>query len=531
MSSHEERLRAQRDRFLAFAFAGADALVELDERGVVRWCAGATEAITGRPAARVIGQPFADTVHPHDRLLLRHALLHLKPGRRLERLKVRFHAPQAALGSMMLTAIRMDSGHSTHIAIARPPTPDVLSPDAFADMVGERLRQGQEAGRQYALTLLDVPEELLNSDHADEFMASVESFLRASSVGGNSAGRLDTNKFGAVVSDGDAAAGLQQRITELAGQAMGGTVELHPTLVQLDPDGLSQEDVAKALVYTVNKFVEQGGEEFSLQSLTEGYQETMRDALGRVATFRNIITSDRLTFHFQPIVDLASWEVHHYEALARIVDGGKSYLPSSFITFAEDIGVVSEMDLQVCRRAFALLADGGPLPAPLRMAVNLSGRSLSTPQFVDHLLELVSTNQHLLPRIMFELTESSEVKDLAAANRVLQRLRDLGCPVCLDDFGAGAAAFHYLRALDVDFVKIDGAYIVDVTQNSQSRAFLRAITGLCADLGIETIAEMVEDEATVRLIRDTGVQHGQGFYFARPAASVEGQVLPPRAEG
>ena len=114
---------------------------------------------------------------------------------------------------------------------------------------------------------------------------------------------------------------------------------------------------------------------------------------------------------------------------------------------------------------------------------------------------------------MFEITESARILDLEHANEVIQDLRKRGFHVCLDDFGAGEAAFDYLRELDVDFVKIDGKYVKDAASNSRDKAFLIAMSGLCHDLGITTIAEGIENEEILDFLRGCGITYGQGYVF------------------
>jgi len=140
-------------------------------------------------------------------------------------------------------------------------------------------------------------------------------------------------------------------------------------------------------------------------------------------------------------------------------------------------------------------------------------------------------------QIMFEITESSHIEDLHAANRFIQGLRRAGHQVCLDDFGAGSAALRYLHALDIDVVKIDGRYVRSAFEKPRNQAFLKAVVGLCHDLGVATIAEMVEDVSSVRMLRTCGVQFGQGYLFGEPTfdlsgykpANVEDKQLSPLA--
>ena len=114
------------------------------------------------------------------------------------------------------------------------------------------------------------------------------------------------------------------------------------------------------------------------------------------------------------------------------------------------------------------------------------------------------------------MTESAHTKDVYELNDVIQKLRKAGHAVFLDDFGAGAAAFHYLRAIDVDVVKIDGMYVREALSSPTGKPFLKAMAGLCHDLNIGVVAEMVEDENTVSFLRECAVQFGQGYLFGKP---------------
>jgi EAL domain-containing protein (putative c-di-GMP-specific phosphodiesterase class I) len=162
--------------------------------------------------------------------------------------------------------------------------------------------------------------------------------------------------------------------------------------------------------------------------------------------------------------------------------------------------------------------------------VNISGRSFEDPVFQDGLLRLLEDNADLRHNLLFELTESMAVADIHATNDFVQALRASGHKVCLDDFGVGAAAFEYLRAIDIDFVKIDGSYVQSALENKKSSHFLRAIAGLCRDLGVATVAEMVEDEYCVKYLITAGIDYGQGYYFGRPDPKIV-PTIPAMPDG
>jgi EAL domain-containing protein (putative c-di-GMP-specific phosphodiesterase class I) len=150
-----------------------------------------------------------------------------------------------------------------------------------------------------------------------------------------------------------------------------------------------------------------------------------------------------------------------------------------------------------------------------RIAANLSAHSLMIEGFLEEILGL-GGGGGLRGRLILEITETRQLRDLDQANARIARLRSAGHVVCLDDFGAGAASLDYLRRLEVDFIKIDGRYIQSMTEGSRDALLVKHLVALCNDLGVATIAEMIETEPVARLALDLGVQLGQGWAFSKP---------------
>ncbi|MBL4719665.1 MAG: EAL domain-containing protein [Alphaproteobacteria bacterium] len=121
---------------------------------------------------------------------------------------------------------------------------------------------------------------------------------------------------------------------------------------------------------------------------------------------------------------------------------------------------------------------------------------------------------------MFEITESAHMSDLDSANKFIQKVRKNGYRVCLDDFGAGSASFQYLSVLEVDIVKLDGSAVRNAQVAAKGRAFFSALTSLCHNLDVETVAEMIETPESLAFVRECGVQTVQGFLFGRPSENV-----------
>ncbi len=233
---------------------------------------------------------------------------------------------------------------------------------------------------------------------------------------------------------------------------------------------------------------------------------------------------------FQPIIDTRTGAIHHYEALARFPTICGAQSPYEQITFAEETGLIADFDLAMTRKVLDWLASGAALNGETCVAVNISGKSLGSTACLSALDVLLRENAWARGRLMFEITESAHLGNLAAANAFVQHLRRQGFPVCLDDFGAGAANFEYLSSLEIDIVKLDGAAVRGARSAHKGRAFLKALVGLCRELGVVTVAEMIEDEAALEFVRGCGVHFVQGYLFGRPAPDVRAfrSAIPAR---
>ncbi len=139
-------------------------------------------------------------------------------------------------------------------------------------------------------------------------------------------------------------------------------------------------------------------------------------------------------------------------------------------------------------------------------------------RFTSSLLDLLDRHKALAPKLLFEITESAAITRFDEVNNFLQVLRGRGFRLCLDDFGAGTNSFHYLRRFSVDFVKLDGQFVRQAGDSAQDKSCLKAIAKLSRDLGAATIAEMIETEDQLAMLRGIGVEFGQGYLLGRPAA-------------
>jgi len=249
-----------------------------------------------------------------------------------------------------------------------------------------------------------------------------------------------------------------------------------------------------------------------VRSRQGSYRDRVAAALG----------TDRFTLFAQPILELQTNRVLRHELLLRILDeadGPQS--PTHVLDTAERLDAIYDIDLWVVERAMQLAAER----SDLCLQINLSGRSVGDPRLtaeVEALIERYAVNPE---QLTFEITETALIGNLSEARQFADRIRDLGCQLALDDFGSGYASFRYLRMFPIDLVKIDGEYVVNLVRNPEDQVLVRALVQVCQAYGIHTVAEFVQDEPTLRMLREMGVDFVQGYLIGRPAPAEE--LRPP----
>ena len=227
------------------------------------------------------------------------------------------------------------------------------------------------------------------------------------------------------------------------------------------------------------------------------------------------LEQDLFELHFQGVYRTVDRALVHVEALIRLRDeaSGELVPPGLFIPVAEKSNKIMEIDRWVLRRVVRLLAERPQSPP---IAVNISGRSFDDPGLPGFIADLLQEFQADPARLVIEITETAAVSDLADAERFIEAIKDAGCSVCLDDFGAGFASFAYLKHIRVDTIKLDGMFIRNLPHDHDNQVFVRGMVEVARGLGKTTVAECVEDAATLKLLADLGVDKAQGYHLDRP---------------
>jgi PAS domain S-box-containing protein len=235
------------------------------------------------------------------------------------------------------------------------------------------------------------------------------------------------------------------------------------------------------------------------------------EGLGWIGKIRDGLDNARIVAFAQPIVLLETGEVTHHELLVRMLDEcDRPILPGSFLSIAEEFGLIVEIDELMARRAVGLAARGH------RVNLNLSAASVARPgmsAFIGGEMERLGADPSLLT---VELTETALIKNDKAARSFVEGLAQMGCKFALDDFGTGYGGFTYLKQLPIDYLKIDMEFVRDLTSNEGSQRVVRAVVDLARGFGQSTVAEGIEDEGTRDLLAGMGVDFGQGYLFGQP---------------
>ena len=239
-----------------------------------------------------------------------------------------------------------------------------------------------------------------------------------------------------------------------------------------------------------------------------------------VSRIHRAFEEDRFRLYHQLIVpaDNTVIEKKHYEVLIRMIgEEGELVPPTTFLAAAERYNLMPELDRWIVKTLFEWLATHPQDLEELAVcSVNLSGLSISDRSFRPFLLTQLK-NYALPPRkICFEVTETAAIANLAEASKFIKTFKDQGCRFSLDDFGSGMSSFGYLKNLPVDYLKIDGSFIKDIVTNDIDRAMVEAIHKVGHVMGLKTIAEYVENEEVLRIVREIGIDYAQGYGIAEP---------------
>jgi diguanylate cyclase (GGDEF)-like protein/PAS domain S-box-containing protein len=404
----------------------------------------------------------------------------------------------------------------------------------FQDRLTQSIARSKRGSRPMAVLFIDLDRfktvnDTLGHGAGDNLLKEAAARLSQCVRGGDTAGRFSGDEFGAILSDlvKPADAGLvAQKILDilalpyhLEGQETFISASIGITLYPAD--GASPEALVMNADAAMYRAKEQGRNNY--QYFTREMNERTLMRVQMELALRRAVERKEFLLHFQPKVELASEAICGFEALLRWQHPQKGLIsPVEFIPVLEDMGLIVQVGewvlLETCRQIKAWR--GARLKVP-PVAVNLSARQFQQKDLgakVRRILRKTGIDSSL---IQFEITESLLMKDPESAARTLRGLKASGIKIAVDDFGTGYSSLAYLKRFPLDALKIDRAFIREVTTNSDDATITLAIIGLAHSLKLKVIAEGVETRAQLKLLTANGCDEAQGYYFSRPTTADE----------
>lgn len=506
---HQARERAQEQAELLNAVGAAVTVTDLE--GIVRHWSDGAESMYGWSAAEVVGQPLTMvTVVPEARAAAAELLCSTGDDGRWEgQLDVCHRDGRRFPADVRNRLLRDTEGRPTGII--------GISVDVTERVAMERRLRG--ARDFHDVVLQTVPNGLFVLDATG--CVTLVNEAAETLLGwrqGDLLGVTMHDTIQSITADGAPRPAAHSAILQALDQS---------SAVRVEDDAFQRHDgTFLEVAYSAAPFTSEAGERGAVvvfDDITERKARELRlrrelDALTWVGRIREALRHDRLVLYAQPIVDIASGRTVQHELLLRMIGAdGEVIAPGEFLPAAEEHGLIREIDRRVFQMALAYAEAGHPIE------VNLSADSIGDPTLFRYVRDHFEARR-IDPRlVVFEVTETALIGNEAAAQAFTQDVVALGCSVALDDFGTGFGGFRYLKHLPVSLLKIDREFVGDCDgeQGAASRHVINAIVSLARGMGKTTVAEGVETEAALAVIRELGVDTAQGYLFARPAPADE----------
>ncbi|WP_439579882.1 EAL domain-containing protein [Elioraea sp.] len=513
-----------RERLLAFAFAAADLLVEVDEGGTITFAAGAFPSRFGHAPSEAVGLPVERLIAPEDRAAMQAGLAHLALRGRLRPVALRLaDRDRSACAFAGLATGSEGLRYCLTFGPMPAPLPEtgrrVTDSESFGRVAEARLRDAATGGAPARLALLEVEglaevSVMLGRESREALLDRISTTIANAAPAGTQS-ELGAGRW-ALVHGGEANVEAVCRAVEnlLRERAPATSApRVHGTELRLAAPGFSTVQQVRALRLALDRFAAGGRAGLAAAGLSKGIAGFLTTLAAQAESLRGRLKRRGFRLAFQPIVTIADRRPHHFEALIRphgATDANET--PQSFVTLIEAAGLSAELDLAVT----SVATDSVLATKASTVAVNVSAMSLEDAAFRASLEQTLDAAPELKGRLLFEVTETAEVVDVATARATIDALRARGYGVCIDDFGAGAASLRYLKLFEVDFVKIDGAYVRGAETSDRDRELLGQMVDLCRAVEARVIAEQIETEAQASMVSGLGIELAQGHLFGKP---------------
>jgi len=403
----------------------------------------------------------------------------------------------------------------------------------FNEMLEYELDRAERHRHTFCILLLDLDDfKDINDSYGhptgDQTLILIAGCLKSGLRKGDLAARIGGDEFAVLLPETSQTGGvvvaqaLRKRLRDLKFETADGK-HYHVTasigLVCYPHDGANAQDLWAGVDAALYHAKGRGKDEVSsLEAL--GQVQHARDTRQFAETLREALREERIVPYFQPIIDCRTGSIFAYESLARLIEtNGETVAAGRFIETIEKYGLARDMDKAIVNQALQAAQSYQQYIGenPPRLFINLSAQEIQGRGILGYAEQLCNRMQLPPHSVVFEIMERDAIGDMMHMRKFLAQLRERGFAFALDDFGSGYNSFHYLRELYFEYVKIDGTFVRNILYSSIDRALVSNLGHLCQDLGIKTIAEFVESEAILDVLRDIGIDYAQGYYVGMPS--------------
>jgi diguanylate cyclase (GGDEF)-like protein/PAS domain S-box-containing protein len=506
---------------------------------------------TGHTAEELCANSFYDLADPHDADIDARQLMELLGGRTSAyQVEKRYRHAWGHLVWVQLSVslVRDDAGKPLHVIAQVQDISErkefegrlehlvdhdyltaLFNGRRFEQALAQETKSAARYGGGGAVLLLDLDNfkdvnDRFGHKAGDDLLKTVAAALRGRIRETDVLARLGGDEFGIILPQVDAeqaevvAAGivkaLRRQTAMLAELQIPVTASVGVALF----DGLSNSEILAAADLAMYEAKEAGRNRFAIYRAPDNSRPPrLSSRLVEAERIQRALSHDQLELHCQPILDLKNNEVSQYELLLRLrADDGTLLPPSSFLYVAERFGSILSIDSWVVQQAVGLIAKHARAGRPLTLNLNVSAKSIGSPQFVAHIDRAIGETRIDPASLVFEVTETAAIGNIDHAKKFTTELRSRGCRFALDDFGAGFGSFHDLKHLPFDYFKIAGDFIRGSSANAADQLVVEAIVGIAKGMGKKTVAAFVTDKDIADRLRRSGVDYAQGFHIGVP---------------
>jgi diguanylate cyclase (GGDEF)-like protein/PAS domain S-box-containing protein len=410
----------------------------------------------------------------------------------------------------------------------------------FEQELDREIIRGRRYGGRGAVLALDLDgfkfvNDSLGHAAGDELVASLAGTMRRTLRDSDIVARTGGDEFAVILPESDEQAALltaERLLSAISreGIMLRGTRHAQVTtsigLTLFEGEDLPAEDLLVEADIAMYDAKSAGKNRVCVYNRDEQRRERITARQNWMQRLQQAIEEERFVLYAQPIVPVCSGGVPRFELLLRMPDEhGDLIPPGAFLYYAERFDLIQPIDYWVMTQAVQMLHDYHSQGIDISLAINVSGKTLNKGAIGEHLRQLLETHEIPEGRLVIEVTETAAIANIQRARELARYLRELGCRLALDDFGAGFATFYYLKHLEFDYIKIDGEFIKHLPDTYADQLVVRAVVDIARGLGADTIAEFVQDDETLALLRELGVGYSQGYHTGRPGPLEA--ILPP----